>query len=193
MNFGPDATDGPITVLMAVSDTIVATMRTVTSTDGLNAYSVKIAYRALDVASITATLSLAASSIATSSVPHSSTTASTSASASPSNIAYSGSHQTGLSTSAKIDIGVAVPTVVLLGILGLFCIMKRRKRPQKNMETAGAQEGIIQEKYGQPRSEMDGIPEVRHEIYGVSRSELDASQSVRLPRRPLALQELPGL
>lgn len=52
MNFGPDATAGPITVLMAVSDTIVTTTRTVTSTDGLTPtmYSVKIAYRASDVA-----------------------------------------------------------------------------------------------------------------------------------------------
>lgn len=65
MNFGPDATAGPITVLIAISDTIVTTTRTVTSTDGLNAYSVKIAYRASDVASITATSSSAANSIAT--------------------------------------------------------------------------------------------------------------------------------
>lgn len=193
MNFGPDATEGPITVLMAASDTIITTTRTVISTDGLNAYNVKIAYRASDVASITATSSSTASLIATSSVPQSTSAASTSDSASPSNDTSSDSDQTGLSTSTKIAIGVAVPIVVLLGILGLLCIMRRRKKTRKSMTTAGAQVEVIQEKYGQPRSEMDGIPEVRREIYGVSRSELDASQSVGPPQQPLVPQELPGM
>ncbi|KAI0168085.1 hypothetical protein BJ166DRAFT_521422 [Pestalotiopsis sp. NC0098] len=124
MNFGPDATEGPITVLMAVSDTIVATTRTVTSTDGLDAYSVKIQ---------TSHQSRQPCPRLQVQMPHrrSLTVPRQPARPLPHRLQILPIDQTGLSTSAKIAIGVAVPIVVLLGILRLFCMIKRRKRPQK--------------------------------------------------------------
>lgn len=122
----------------------------VQSGDGLNAYSVQLAYQASDLTPVTTT-----SQATTSTQSPGSTVQTSSSSSSTSQTSTSG----GLSTTAKIAIGVVIPVIVLALIIGLgWFIMKRRRSRRGAPGTVDHNVPAYTDKPEQQKYGMHGFP-----------------------------------
>ncbi|KAH6649168.1 hypothetical protein BKA67DRAFT_382755 [Truncatella angustata] len=138
MNFGTAATEGPITVLYTRSSTTYTTTYSAATTDGLNAYSVKIAWRASDLTqSSTGSATASESSIGSASnLPDAtadsasvtSSSATSGSSTTPPSGAAGSAADGGLSTSAKIAIGITIPVAIIALIIVGLLVIRRKKR-----------------------------------------------------------------
>jgi hypothetical protein len=184
MSFGTAATQAPLTVLYTISGTTATSTMTVHTTDGMNAFSVQLAYQASDLiprSSTTSTSPVSSSVSSTGSNPTSSVSETASSVPSSPNTG-----EEGLGTPAKIAIGVAVPVVAIaLIVIGLLLIRRRRAKARDNQAATDTQPVPVYEKYSTPPNELDSRMTIS-EAYGRrSPQELDGrGHPQELPANP---------
>lgn len=128
LQFGSLVDQGPFTLTVTDGASTFVSSITALSGQGVNAYSVALAWQASDTQT-QPTSSLTMSS-ATSSASR------TAAESASSTAPVSAAPSSGLSESAKIAIGVVVPVVVLVIIIGAFWYMRRAKKRRSDQFSA---------------------------------------------------------
>ncbi|CAF9903463.1 MAG: hypothetical protein GOMPHAMPRED_000279 [Gomphillus americanus] len=157
------------------------------TTGGVNAYSVQIAWQSSD-------LSTSSSTTLTSSTTPSATSSTTSpgALATSSTPAVPTTSDVGLSTGAKVAIGVVVPLTVIGLIIAIFLFRRYRQRRQpRELKHVDAYQQFSQDTSGVPLGELaDRTKYPSQNQTQVSHVELPGEQQALFPRQQV--NELPG-